>query len=331
MTMITRSDADALIPEEVADEILQNVPAASAVMRLGRRLPDMAANQRRLPVLSALPMAYFVDEADETAPYSAEFKQTTNAEWDKKYIYAEEIAVITPIPESVLDDAAYDIWGQIKPHILEAFGLVFDSAVLYGTNAPATWGNGIVPDAIAAGNSLAVGAVGDLYDDIMGGTSVKPGLIMHCELDGYFPNGYIGALVARGMLRGLRDNSGVGQPLFRQATAGMPPVTSYELDGMPVQFPLNGAVDETQSLLICGDWSKLVYAIRQDITYKVLTEAVIQNPSTGAIVYNLAQQDMVALRTKMRIGYAVANVINRINTNDSTRYPFSVLTPAVSP
>ena len=40
---------------------------------------------------------------------------------------------------------------------------------------------------------------------------------------------------------------------------------------------------------------KAVYAIRQDITVKLLTEGVIRDPNTKDIVYNLAQQDMIAL------------------------------------
>ena len=59
----------------------------------------------------------------------------------------------------------------------------------------------------------------------------------------------------------------------------------------------------------------------------MLTEAVIQDGS-GTIVYNLAQQDMVALRAVMRLGWQLPNPINRVNTNASTRYPFSVLAPA---
>lgn len=43
--------------------------------------------------------------------------------------------------------------------------------------------------------------------------------------------------------------------------------------------------------MVVGDFSKAVYAIRNDVDVKILTEAVIQDPTTGAIVYNLAQQD----------------------------------------
>jgi hypothetical protein len=89
-------------------------------------------------------------------------------------------------------------------------------------------------------------------------------------------------------------------------------------------FPTNGAIDQTY-LLVSGEWPQLVYALRQDITYKVLDQAVITD-NTGAIVYNLAQQDMVALRCVIRLGFALPNPLNRINQNAATRYPFAVLT-----
>ena len=50
-------------------------------------------------------------------------KQTTEVNWANKYITAEELAVIVPIPEAVLDDINYDIWDEVRPLIVEAFGV----------------------------------------------------------------------------------------------------------------------------------------------------------------------------------------------------------------
>jgi len=100
----------------------------------------------------------------------------------------------------------------------------------------------------------------------------------------------------------------------------------YELDGAPLYFPKNGALDATAALLVCGQAKEAVFSIRQDITYKVLTEAVIQD-NAGDIVYNLAQQDMVALRAVMRVAWQVPNPINRVQETEANRYPFGVLTP----
>ena len=41
--IITRSDLSGLIPENVTREIIQGVAAESAVLRMGRRLPNMTS------------------------------------------------------------------------------------------------------------------------------------------------------------------------------------------------------------------------------------------------------------------------------------------------
>lgn len=107
-TITDRTDTDALIPEQVSRDIIQGVTEGSAVLSMGRKLPNMTSNRMVMPVLDMLPVAYFVNGDTGT-------KQTTKMAWDKKKIYAEEIAVIVPIPEAVVDDADYDIWGEVKP------------------------------------------------------------------------------------------------------------------------------------------------------------------------------------------------------------------------
>lgn len=316
MPIIDRSGAESLIRDEFAREIIQGVAEQSAVMQLGRRLPNMGTRVRNMPVLSALPEAGFIDGDTGRKP-------TTDMSWDKKQLIAEELAVIVPIPEAVLDDADYDIWAEVRPRILEAMGAAFDAAVLFGTNAPTSWPDDLLTGATAAGNAVALGANGDIFDDILG----VGGTIAQVEEDGFLVTGHVAARSMRARLRGLRDEN--GQPIFmrsldRQDIQGS---TRYELDGEPVHFPANGAFDPEEALLFSGDWNQLVYAMRQDITWKLLTEAVIQNPD-GSIRYNLPQMDMVALRAVMRIAWQVPNPISRANPDEDDRYPFAVLTPA---
>ena len=307
---IDRSGADVLIPMEYSKEIIQGIPKYSTIMQFATKAPNMSSKQRRIPVLSTLPTAYFVD--GDTG-----LKQTTQMAWDKKYFTAEELAVIVPIPEAVLDDANYDIWGEVKPRIMEAMGIAFDQAVLYGTNAPSSWPTNILTAATNAGMVVTAGTGSDLYADILG----EDGVISAVEECGYMCNGHIAAMSMRGKLRGLRDTS--GQPLFKPTIQSG---TGYELDGAAMAFPENGALDPAKTLMFSGNFKQIMYTMRQDITYKILTEAVIQD-NTGSIVYNLAQQDMVALRAVIRLAWQVPNPINRLKPTEAERYPIAVLKP----
>ena len=307
--MIDRTGAEALISEEVANEIIQGVAEQSTVLRMGRKLPNMSKKKYRMPVLDMLPVAYWV--AGDSG-----FKQTSKMAWKNKYITAEELAVIIPIPEAVVDDADYDIWGEVRPRAVEALGKKIDGAVIFGVDKPDTWRDGLVDGATDAGNVVTLGASDDLYDKIM----AEDGVIAKVEESGFFPSGHMADITMRAKLRGLKDST--GQPIFR---TGMQGATSYSLDGSPIDFPRNGAFDKTKALMITGDFAQLVYSIRQDVTYKLLTEATIVDPSTKEVIYALAQQDMVALRIVMRLGWEVPNPINSLKSTEAERFPFAIL------
>ena len=123
----------------------------------------------------------------------------------------------------------------------------------------------------------------------------------------------------RAKLRGLKDTN--GNPIFK---SDMQTSTTYSLDGSPMNFPNNGAFDKSKALMISGDFSQLVYAIRQDITFKLFTEGVVQN-TDGSIAYNLMQNDMVALRAVMRLGWEIPNPINSLQKDKTKRCPFAIL------
>lgn len=316
--IIDRSSLSGLIPEDTTREIIQGAITESAVLRMGRRLPNMTSKTQVLNVLDALPTAYFVNSEPTSGnkALQGDYKQTTSMAWDKKKIYAEEIAVIVPIPEAVIDDADYDIWGEVKPRLTEAFGKVIDSAILFGTNKPSTWREGLVPSIETAGQDVE--ASGDIFQDIMG----EDGVIAKVEESGFIPNGVMGAIKLRSKLRGLVDKN--GQPIFKTDMQGG---TRYALDGMDMYFPVNGAFNPEEALAIVGDWSQLVYAIRQDMTFKIFDSGVIQDPATGEIQYNLMQNDMVALRAVMRLGWEIPNPLTAYNENIENSFPFASYVP----
>jgi len=310
-SQITRTDGSPLIPEEVNPEIFQGIVEQSAFLSLMRRLPTMSRKQQRMAVLSALPTAYFVNG-------DTNLKQTTELAWANKYLNAEEIAAVVPIPQSVLDDSEYDIWAECKPRILEAASAAIDAAVGFGTNKPTNWPDAIYTAAVAASNNVAFGAVGvDLYDDLLG----DGGVISKIEAEGFFPNGHVAALSMRAKLRGVRDSN--KQPLFKP---NMQDPTRYDLDGFPINFPRNGSFDAATALMFCGDFSQFVWCFRQDITWKIVDQGVIQNPA-GQIVYNTWQQGMVALVGTMRLAWQCPNPANRVQATEASRYPVGVLTP----
>lgn len=306
--VIDRSGAESLIPTQEANEIIQGTITQSAVLSRGRKLANMTSRQYKMPVLDMLPIAYFVN--GDTGQ-----KKTTKQAWDKKFITAEEIAVIVPIPEAVLDDAEYDIWAEVKPRVTEAFGKVIDGAILFDVDKPSTWRDGVVTTATKAQSVVTLGASDNLYDKIM----AEEGVIAKVEDSGYFVNGHMADISMRAKLRGLKDAD--GNPIFKSDMQGE---TSYSLDGSPMNFPNNGAFDKSKALMISGDFSQLVYSIRQDITFKLFTEGVVQN-TDGTIAYNLMQNDMVALRAVMRLGWEIPNPINALKTDKTKRCPFSIL------
>lgn len=303
--IISRTDAAALIPEEVSNIMLTNLTGESAALSLFRRA-NMSSKQTRMPVISALPTAYFVD--GDTG-----LKQTTEVNWANKYLNAEELAAIVPIPENVLDDNTYDVWGAIRPLLEQAVGRAIDAAVFFGTNKPATWPTDIAAAAVSAGNVYARGtnaaAAGGIAEDI----NQTMGLV---EADGYAVNGFVTRTTYKARLRGARATD--GQKIMD--------VTAGTVEGEPVKYVMPGLWPSGASVaeLFAGDWTQQIVAVRKDFTYKILDQAVIQG-ADGAILYNLAQQDMVALRVVFRVAWQTANPINYEQGTEANRYPVSVL------
>ena len=299
--IINRNDAKALQPDQtIINEIIEGTVKGSKALQLFTRLPNMTGKQAKLPVLNLLPEGYWV--SGDTG-----LKQTSKQMWENKFIIAEELAVIIPIPEAVLDDANYDIWAQVKPRVIEAFGKKIDQAIFTGVGKPASFREGLIPTIINAGASIAP-STDTLYTQI----SKAMGKV---ETSGYDVNGIVGGV---GLKQAFRDGfvDTTGQPL-----------NSSEVLGLTREFVDNGAWDNSLAKLIVGDFKQAVFAIRQDVTFKILDQGVITDGS-GNVVLNLAQQDCVALRAVMRLGWEVPNAVNATNNDETSRFPFALVEPA---
>lgn len=310
---ITREKAEALIRDNIVDHIEQDLPKQSTFMGLARKLPNMTSKQTRIPVLDMLPTAYWVN--GDTG-----FKQTSKQKWENVFITAAELAVIVPIPEAVVEDADFDIVGEVIPRVMEAMGQKIDAAIIFGENKPPEWQSDIVTLARQAGNNVSVGATPDYFDLILGEDGVFDGV----EGSGYAVNGVVSATGMKAKLRGIKGED--GHPIFMPTMQG---ATTYALDGAPMYFPTNGSFNTSVAQMVAGDFSQAVFSMRKDVTTKILTESVIQDPVTKEIVYNLAQQDMIAIRVVMRMGWALPNPATRMN-EDRIGCPFAYLEPATA-
>lgn len=323
MSQITRANAAALVPEDVSDGIFKAIPQQSYALRLMRRLRDGSRDQLRLKVQDALAQAYFTEGGR---------KGLTSLKWKNKYINYEEVAAIVAIDEDTLEDADIDIWAEVRPALDEAFGRLIDGAIFFGTARPNAWPAGILPSCYSAGNIRVL--TDDRYADISAGMAMV-------ENHGYEVTGTAASVSVKSALRNLRDDE--GRPLFQPSMLVGTPDTLF---GQPIVYVKNGswisdgadAGDEPGesggAWGIGGDFQESVYSFRKGMTYKVLTEASLYG-ADDTLIHALAQEDKIALRVNLRIGWEVPNPINPLANQAETvggsltRYPFSAIVPAV--
>ncbi|MDE3073836.1 MAG: phage major capsid protein, partial [Chloroflexota bacterium] len=157
----------------------------------------------------------------------------------------------------------------------------------------------------------------DIADDINN-------VMAKIEAQGFAVNGFWLDNTMKATLRGLRDKQ--NNFLFQQhdASSAAAAKAPASLMSEPADYSPGGVFTGT-TLAIAGDWDQGIIGIREDMTYKILDQAVLQD-NTGAIMFNLAQQDMVAMRVVCRYAFQVANFLTRAQPDETQRYPFAILT-----
>jgi HK97 family phage major capsid protein len=319
---VLRPGTTALIPEDTVIPILKIISDKSSVLSLATRLRDMRTNEQTLRVEESLPVAYTVGTNKDNSD-TARINLSTMT-WKNQTLIAGKFGVIVRIPNDLLEDAradGYDLFGEMQEPIAAAFVKHIDNLILNkaaGT-APTDWPLGLIPQCIAAGKTVSLATVegggGDIYEAIMktGGT------LEQIEDAGFEITGHVANMSIRAKMRSATDAGGAPNGFWVKDPAAR---TKYAIDGEAVMFPKTGALDRSTTLDLMGQWDQMVYSMRKDMTFKVLDQASIHDESDN-LVANLAQDDGIALRVIMRMGWQLPAPISGYTGDEP--FPFSAL------
>jgi HK97 family phage major capsid protein len=310
MADISRAEVATLIQEEYTNAFLDFAAVSSAAIAAFDTVP-LGTKITNAPVLTTLPEAGWVSES---ATDPAGVKPTSQAVWANKRFVVEELAVIIPVHEDVLEDATDDMLSNLTRLGGAAIGKALDQAVFFGLNKPATWTDAhLLAAATAAGNVFQV-SNDPGEDDLAGSIFQAAAAVADSGAD---PTSIISAAGLRFRLANLRAADGTA---ILSRTLGGDGSFSDDIAGLSAQFVKNGAWNNALASAIIADRDKVKIGVRQDITVKFLDQATV-----GGI--NLAERDMVALRFKARYAYALGNTINSAGVLSE---PVAAVTPAAA-
>lgn len=307
MADISRGDVATLIQETYNQVLLDYATEASTVLTAFDAIP-MGTKVTHMPVLATIPEAGWVSES-ATAPEGV--KPQSEVTWQDRTLVAEELAVIVPVHENVLDDATVSVLDQIAKLGGQAIGKKLDQAVMLGVDKPASWVSpALLPAATAAGQAFSVVDGTANQSDIIGAVNQAAKAVANV---GWAPDTMLAGQVLRYDVANIRDAQ--GQPIFRDESFA----------GFRTFFNRNGAWDPTSATALIVDGQRVKIGVRQDITVKFLDQATL---GTGASQINLAERDMVAVRFKARYAYVLGIAATSLGTSKT---PVAVVTPDATP
>lgn len=311
MADISRSELSTIIENEYSQQLLDAARTSSVCLQAFRNV-DMGTKTVNMPVMATLPEAGFVSES---ATENDGVKPTAQATWANKQLVAEEIAVIIPVHENVIDDATVDVLDDLTMKGGDAIARKLDEAVLFGTDKPATWTDDDL-HASAVANSLThtVGTAGTADD--LGGSILQAA--QSVDEAGWDPGALIAARGLRYQLANLRNAD--GNPIFLPSLSSSAPGETDMVQGL-ASYWVTGRIWDTDVTALVVDPDRVIIGVRQDVQVKLLDQATV-----GSI--NLAERDMVALRFKARYAYVLGDNANRESAADNG--PVAVVLPASS-
>lgn len=278
MAEFMKDELEGFVPKEQANEIIKKVARGSSVMRLSK-LENMTSETKKFPVMTSGAGAYWIGEGERI--------KTSGVTWIFPEVTAKKLAVIIPVTKEKLEDTTIDVFTELQDSIAEAFYQAFDKAAIFGKDSPFA--------------TSILGSIDSVGAEVVDNSSVNLDLsasdvMAMVEDAGYEVDGWAASIGLKNRLRKLRDSN--GSPIYVDGT------DQTELYNQPIEFVRNGAWDKEKALAIAGEWKYSIVGVRDGISYEILKEATLQGTlDADGKPLSLAEQDMVAIKATMRIGY----------------------------
>ena len=259
--------------------------AASAALQTCRVVP-VSTRTTSTTVVAALPFASWVQRTVNNGRIPL-----SGVKWADKRLNVATLGVIVPLNREDVEDALAEDGETLLEEVValcaQAAGKAIDEAVIYGTNLPVVWdARNIVKIAEDAGNEIVV----------TDGANDLPGALVNAAVK-------------------LEDGGHVANAGFAKRTLGMRCANTRDKNGAVVGLDPTGAFgfvsvgngadagQETEAILF--DRNKHIIGVRRDVEVQFLDQATLEN-AEGDLIH-LAQDDMVAVKLTLRVGYQNAD------------------------
>ena len=270
------------LPMEISTEIIQTTQEQSAVMQLARQI-TIPGRGVVIPVITSDPEAAWVGETEK--------KKVSHPALTTKKMQAYKLAVIVPFSMEFTRDNA-SLYDALIARIPLALAKSFDAAVFGATDAP---GENFDTLKAVTGQDIE--------------TNAYKGLVA-ADADIAEHNGIMNGIVLAPSGKAILLNAvdGNKRPLFINSVAdgAIPQVL-----GVPTYQSKGAKVATTPATVgFAGDWTKAVYGTVAGVQVTISDQATITDGST---TINLWEQNMIAVRAEIEIGFrADTTVFNRL-------------------
>lgn len=273
-TLFLKDSLSGAVPVEVASEIIKNVKEKASILNLAKKVP-MKGDTLDIAQLTGSGSAYWTGEGEQI--------KTTIPTFEYPELKAKKLAVIVPLTREKVNDTVIDVMSAIQTAIADAFATAIDTACIVGTSSPFTTN---IIGKIGSSNKFV--KTSNLDKDI----SKAMGLV---EANKYNPTNILMPLTKKKDIRDLSNSASY--------KGGITVSNAFDT---PIEYVRD--ITETNANVIVGDFSKCIVGTREEMEYQILDQATItMGTGSSAQTVNLAQNDMIAVKCTMRMGFVVVD------------------------